>query len=90
MASVQIGLVHRPICMSSNLLWLSLDCSPEVGHEAVEIIDRLDLAGSTWAPKQYRQGSREWLNVVWYRWAESSPHLSRHTALASKPGERCF
>ena len=74
---MEIGFVHRPIGMGCQLFRIVLQCAPEVGYPAVEIVYRFDLWFSR-PPQQHRQAARKGLHVVAHI-AEMAPDDVSHS-----------
>src|SRR6478736_494481 len=88
MASVQIGFVDWPVCMSRHLLGVGTNRAPEIAQVAISVIDRFVVTRSAWPPQKDGQASGEWFDVVRNRGAERAPQNGRHPRLPPEPGER--
>jgi hypothetical protein len=87
---VHVRFVHGPVAGASNSIRVARSGPPEVRHVAIEIVDRLDLAGTVWSSKQNSSGPRERLDVVGNGCAKPAPHHIRHAGLAAEPWKRCL
>ena len=85
MARVKVRFVAGPVGVIGNRLRIDANRAPEIGEQAVNIVDRLEL-GRMRTLQQDRARSEERLDIMRHI-AERAPHLRGHVALSAKPGE---
>ena len=57
MARMKVGFVHRPVGMGGQLFWIVLQCAPEIGYPAIEVVYGFDLRVCR-AAKEHSQTAR--------------------------------
>jgi len=89
MSSMQVVLVHWPICVIRHGHWVRLDRSPEIRQEPIGIVDRLNAIEWHGPIEEHRPAAEKRLNIV-ADIAEPRPHKRGDLSLSAKPRERSF
>jgi hypothetical protein len=86
MPRVLVGLIDRIVCVAGYLVWVLLHRTPEVGNQAILVIQRLNAWGIR--PRQHNSATPEERLDVIRDISEAVPDQMGHAGFSAEPGER--